>query len=108
MVNVDEAIIAKYEHSGEHFEILVDPDLAAEFRNPDGQDVAVEDLLAVEEIFKDSKKGDKASEEAMNKVFETTDPIEVSKIILEKGTVQLTAEQKDKCRQIKGNWSLIK
>lgn len=94
MVNVDEAIIAKYEHSGEHFEILVDPDLAAEFRNPDGQDVAVEDLLAVEEIFKDSKKGDKASEEAMNKVFETTDPIEVSKIILEKGTVQLTAEQK--------------
>ena len=94
MVNVDEAIIAKYEYSGEHFEILVDPDLAAEFRNPDGQDVAIEDLLAVEEIFKDSKKGDKASEEAMTKIFETTDPIEVSKIILEKGTVQLTAEQK--------------
>ena len=52
MVNVDEAIIAKYEYCGEHFEILVDPDLAAEFRNPDGQDVAIEDLLAVEEIFK--------------------------------------------------------
>ena len=33
-------------------------------------------------------------DEAMNKIFETTDPIEVSKIILEKGTVQLTAEQK--------------
>ena len=29
MVNVDEAIIAKYEYCGEHFEILVDPDLAA-------------------------------------------------------------------------------
>ena len=94
MVNVDEAIIAKYESYGEHFEILVDPDLAAEFRNPDGKDVAIEDLLAVEEIFKDSRKGDKASEEAMNKIFETTDPIEVSKIILEKGTVQLTADQK--------------
>ena len=39
---------------------------------------------AVEEIFKDSKKGDKASDEAMNKIFETTDPIEVSRIILEK------------------------
>ena len=96
MVNVDEAIIAKYEYSGEHFEILVDPDLAAEFRNPDGSDVAIEDLLAVEEVFKDSKKGDKASEEAMNKIFGTADPIEVSKIILEKGTVQLTAEQKRK------------
>lgn len=80
---------------------MVDPDLAAEFRNPDGQDVAIEDLLAVEEIFKDSKKGDKASEEAMLKIFETTDPIEVSKVILEKGHVQLTAEQKDKCRKIK-------
>lgn len=94
MVNVDDAIIAKYEYCGEHFEILVDPDLAAEFRNPDGKDVAIEDLLAVEEIFKDSKKGDKASEEAMLKIFETTDPIEVSKVILEKGHVQLTAEQK--------------
>jgi ribosome maturation protein SDO1 len=94
MVNVDDAIIAKFESHGEHFEILVDADLAAEFRNPDGKDVAIEDLLAVEEIFKDSKKGDKASKEAMEKIFETTDPIEVSKLILEKGQVQLTAEQK--------------
>lgn len=94
MVNIVDAIIAKYESFGEHFEILVDPDLAAEFRNPDGKDVEVEDLLAVEEIFKDSKKGDKASDEAMNKIFETTDPLEVARQILEKGTVQLTAEQK--------------
>ena len=97
MVNVDEAIIAKYEYCGEHFEILVDPDLAAEFRNPDGQDVAIEDLLAVEEIFKDSK----ASEEAMLKIFETTDPIGVSKVILEKGHVQLTAEQKRQMQEDK-------
>lgn len=101
MVNVDEAIIAKYESHGEHFEILVDPDLAAEFRNPDGDDVAIEDLLAVEEIFKDSKKGDKASDEAMIKIFETTDPLEVSKLILEKGTVQLTADQKRKMQEEK-------
>ena len=101
MVNVDDAIIAKYEYCGEHFEILVDADLAAEFRNPDGKDVEIEDLLAVEEIFKDSKKGDKASDEAMNKIFETTDPIEVSRQILEKGTVQLTAEQKRKMQEDK-------
>ena len=101
MVNVDDAIIAKYEYCGEHFEILVDADLAAEFRNPDGKDVEIEELLAVEEIFKDSKKGDKASDEAMNKIFETTDPIEVSRQILEKGTVQLTAEQKRKMQEDK-------
>ena len=50
-------LIVKDVYKRQHFEILVDPDLAAEFRNPDGQDVAIEDLLAVEEIFKDSKKG---------------------------------------------------
>lgn len=101
MVNVDDAIIAKLDSYGEHFEILVDPDLAAEFRNPDCNDVAIEDLLAVEEIFKDSKKGDKASEEGMLKVFETTDPIEVARQILKNGTVQLTAEQRRKMQEDK-------
>lgn len=94
MVNVDDAIIAKLESYGEHFEILVDPDLAAEYRDPDGKEVNVEDILAVEEIFKDSKKGDLAAEDAMNKVFGTTDSLEVAAQILEKGHVQLTAQQK--------------
>ncbi|WP_461461473.1 ribosome assembly factor SBDS [Methanobrevibacter sp.] len=101
MVNVDEAIIAKLESYGEHFEILVDPDLAAEYRNPDGKDVAIEDILAVEEIFKDSKKGDKASDEAMEKVFQTTDPLDCAKQILEKGHIQLTAEQKRQMQEEK-------
>jgi len=35
MVNIDDAIIARLESHGEKFEILVDPDLAADFRNPD-------------------------------------------------------------------------
>ncbi len=101
MVNVDEAIIAKLESYGEHFEILVDPDLAAEYRNPDGKDVAIEDILAVEEIFKDSKKGDKASDEAMEKVFQTTDPLDCAKQILEKGHIQLTADQKRQMQEEK-------
>ena len=60
MVNIDETIIARLESYGEKFEILVDPDLAADFRNPDNEkEINIEDILAVEEIFKDSKKGDK-------------------------------------------------
>ena len=102
MVNVDDAIIARLESFGEKFEILVDADLAADFRNPDHtEEIPIEDILAVEEIFKDSKKGDKASEEAMEKVFETTDTLEVAKQILEKGHVQLTAEQKRKMQEDK-------
>ena len=106
MVNIDDAIIARLESFGEKFEILVDPDLAADFRNPDNEkEIAIEDILAVEEIFKDSKKGDKASDEAMEKVFETTDVLEVATQILQKGQVQLTAEQRrqmqeDKRRQV--------
>lgn len=101
MVNVDDAIIAKLESYGEHFEILVDPDLAADFRNPDADDVPIEKILAVEEIFKDSKKGDLASEEAMEKIFGTTEPLEVAKQILEKGHVQLTAKQKREMQEEK-------
>lgn len=101
MVNVDEAIIAKLESHGEHFEILVDPDLAAEYRNPDGKDVNIEDILAVDEIFKDSKKGDKASDEAKEKVFNTTDSLDCAKQILEKGHIQLTAKQKRQMQEDK-------
>ena len=102
MVNIDDAIIARYEAFGEKFEILVDPDLAADFRNPDNEkEINIEDILAVEEIFKDSKKGDKASEESMNKVFETTDVLEVAALILQKGHVQLTAEQRRQMQEEK-------
>ena len=102
MVNIDEAIIARLESFGEKFEILVDADLAADFRNPDNEkEIAIEDILAVEEIFKDSKKGDKASEEAMNKIFETTDVLEVASQILHKGTVQLTADQRRQMQEDK-------
>lgn len=94
MVNVDDAVIAKFESFGERFEILVDADLAAEFKNPENSKVTIEDILAVEDIFKDAKKGDKASEESMVKIFETTDPQEVATAIIQKGTIQLTAQQK--------------
>ena len=101
MVNVDDAIIARLESYGELFEILVDPDLAADFKNPDIDSIAIEDVLAVEEIFKDAKKGDKASEDSMNKVFETTDTLEVATLILNTGHIQLTAKQKREMQEEK-------
>ena len=102
MVNIDETIIARLESYGEKFEILVDPDLAADFRNPDNEkEINIEDILAVEEIFKDSKKGDKASDESMKKVFDTTDVLEVAEQILKKGNIQITAEQRRKMQEDK-------
>lgn len=99
MVNLDDAVTARLEYFGEHFEILVDPDLASDFKR--GQAINVEDILAVEEIFKDAKKGDKASEEAMMKAFDTTDHVEVAANILKKGQIQLTAQQRKEMQEEK-------
>jgi ribosome maturation protein SDO1 len=92
MVTLEDAVIARLEYYGERFEILVDPDLASDFKR--GEDIKIEEILAVEEVFKDAKKGDKSSEESMNKAFETTDPLEAAVIIIRKGQVQLTAQQR--------------
>ncbi len=92
MVTLEDAVIARLEYYGERFEIFVDPDLASDFKR--GDDIKIEEIMAVEEVFKDAKKGDKASEEAMNKAFDTTDPLEAAAIIIRKGQVQLTAQQR--------------
>ncbi len=95
MVNLEDAVIARLESYGERFEILVDPDMASEFRKGSNESgIEIESVLAVEEIFKDAKKGDKASEESMQKVFQSIDPLEVAAAILQKGQIQLTAQQR--------------
>ena len=99
MVTLDNSVIARLEYYGEHFEILVDPDLAADYKR--GKNIDIEKILAVEEIFKDAKKGDKASEEAMMKAFQSSDPLETAAIIIKKGQVQLTAQQRKEMQEEK-------
>ncbi|MEW6294930.1 MAG: ribosome assembly factor SBDS [Candidatus Diapherotrites archaeon] len=92
MVKVSEAVIARYEHSGEKFEVLVDPNLAMELKK--GNQVNFDELLAIDSVFKDSAKGQEASPESINKVFHTTEIKEVARQIILHGRVQLTTEQK--------------
>jgi ribosome maturation protein SDO1 len=99
MVTLENSVIARLEYYGERFEILVDPDLASDFKR--GKDIPIEEILAVEEVFKDAKKGDKASEEAMNKAFDSTDPLEAAALIIKKGHVQLTAQQRKEMQEEK-------
>ena len=58
-------------------------------------------VLATKDIFKDVKKGEKASETEMQKLFHTTNPDEVADIILKKGEIQLTADYKNNLREVK-------
>ena len=99
MVKLEEAVIARLEHSGEKFEILVDPDLAMKLKK--GEKVSFNDLLAMDSIFKDSNKGTIQSADALNKAFGTTRIEEVAEKIIKSGTVQLTTDQRRVLREQK-------
>jgi len=95
--------VARLSKENEHFEILVKPQKALDYRN--GKIAGITEVLAAEIIFSDANKGTKVSEEAMHKAFGTTDALKVADTILKKGTLQLTTEQRrkmveDKKRQI--------
>lgn len=101
MVSVDKASIIKLKIEGKHFEIMADADLAMDLRH--GKSVAMKDVLAVDKVFTDAKKGDEASEHTMKEAFKTEDPAEVAKIIIQKGDIPLSSAYKQKLRDEKKN-----
>jgi ribosome maturation protein SDO1 len=92
MISLDHAVVARLESHGERFEILVDPKQAALVRQ--GQPVNIEDVVAALNVFGNSSKATRASDEALMKVFHTTDFDTVARKIIEKGEIHLTAEQR--------------
>ena len=92
MISVEKAVIARLTKSGEKFEILVDPEKALELRM--GKDIALDELIASEEIYEDSKKGLRAPKENINKAFGTNDLNIIVKTIIREGEVQLTTDQR--------------
>ena len=69
MVSLDNAIVARFARGGEHFEVLADPENALRLR--EGGDIDLDAVLAIEEIFKDASKGEKASDESLKHAFST-------------------------------------
>jgi len=99
----DRYTLVRYAQAGEKFEILVDPDKGLAYKRHEIGDVS--NALIIDTIFTDAGKGDKASREKLESVFGTSDPIKVAEIMFEKGTFQLTAQQRkamteQKLRQI--------
>jgi ribosome maturation protein SDO1 len=86
--------IARMTKDNEHFEVLVKPQKALDFRM--GKIAAITEVLAAETIFLDANKGTKPSEESLRKAFGTTESLEIAHTILTKGTLQLTTEQRRK------------
>ncbi len=86
--------IARYTKENEHFEVLVKPQKALDYRN--GKISGITEVLAAETIFSDANKGTRVAEEALKKAFGTTDPLKIADVILKKGQLQLTTEQRRK------------
>ncbi|MBN2734237.1 MAG: ribosome assembly factor SBDS [Methanomicrobiaceae archaeon] len=92
MISLEQAVVARLESHGEKFEILVDPEEAARVRH--GEKVNIEDVVAALFVFENASKTDKASEESLKKVFDTTDFETIAERIIRKGEIHLTAEQR--------------
>lgn len=92
MVDLDDAIVARLESHGERFEILLDPAAMDELKK--GKEVNFIDYLAVEDVFKDARKGTRPEKAKIMEAFGSEDILEITKRIIEKGEVQMTAEQR--------------
>ncbi|TET89966.1 MAG: ribosome assembly factor SBDS [Methanomassiliicoccales archaeon] len=92
-------VIARLEKGGESFEVVVEPDVVQAIR--DGEEADLEKGMAIDTIFRDAKKGTRSSEEKMEEVFGTTDPIAVARILIEEGDIQVTTEQRRKMLEAK-------
>jgi ribosome maturation protein SDO1 len=86
--------IARLTKDNEHFEVLVKPQKALDYRN--GKISSITEVLAAETIFSDANKGTRVSEEQLRKAFGITDTLKIADSILKKGMLQLTTEQRRK------------
>lgn len=99
MIDIDEAVTAKISLQGLNFEILVDCEKAMELKH--GKDVPLDDVVLTPEIFKDVKKGEKANEHDLKRLFGTDDKKQIIIKIIKEGDIQLTKEYRDRLREEK-------
>ena len=91
---MDKTTVVRLAVEGEKFEIIVKPDPALEFKL--GKRKEVSGVLVSDEIYSDSGKGTRASTEKLMKAFKTSDANSIAAIILQKGDLNLTTDQRRK------------
>lgn len=86
--------VVRYSFEGDKFEILVKPDPALEYKLGKKKDIS--SVLVSDEIYTDSSKGTRASTDKLQKAFKTEDPTEIATMIMKKGELNLTTDQRRK------------
>ncbi len=99
MPRKQEYVIAWIELKGQRFEILVKPDEAFKFK--EGEKIPISDILWSDTVYKDVRKGLKASPDALKKAFGTEDINVIAERILREGQIQLTEEERKKIIEMK-------
>lgn len=94
VIGVDKAVIARLHHSGQKFEVLIDPEKALEFKK--GAKIDMNEILAYPAIYHDVRNTNMVPEQDLQKVFGTTDVFIIAERIIRNGELQLTTEQRRK------------
>ena len=85
--------LAKFNKNGRKFEIVVDPDNAVLFK--EGKIEDIRDVLVAERIFEDVQKGVFSPKQDLDTAFPKMDTLDIAKLILLKGQLQLSAKYRD-------------
>lgn len=100
-ISIDKAVVARLQHSGKRFEILIDPYKAFEFKK--GSKMDMSDVLAYPAIYKDVRSTEVIPEDELQKVFGTKDVFKIAEKIIKEGELQITTEQRREMVEKKRN-----
>jgi len=95
-------VVARIKIKGKNFEIIVDCDKAMTLKkNKSVSAASVRDILAIDKVFSDYKKGLKVSDSDLKECFGTEDINEIAAKIVSEGEVVLPQEYREKEREQK-------
>jgi ribosome maturation protein SDO1 len=100
MISLDEAVTARLESHGARFEVLVDPDAALAISRGEFEG-ELEEVIAAEDVFENASRGDRPAESDVEDVFGTTEPLEIIPEVIQRGEIQITAEQRREMQERK-------
>ena len=100
MISLDEAVTARLESHGARFEVLVDPDAALAIKRGEF-DGDLEEVIAAEDVFENASRGDRPTESDVEDVFDTTEPLQIIPEVIQRGEIQITAEQRREMQERK-------
>jgi len=87
--------VVRAKFKGNRFELIVNPELALKYKMGILEEsFTLDDILEVDEVFQNASKGERAPDEILEHCFETTEFNIIAEKILEKGELNLTAEQR--------------